>query len=391
MTDVAPIPTSADIDSEIPDDDLLVAVETATELGTRSYGNVKSDIRAGLAASSDIPSPATATPQADGTGAAGTSTDYARGDHVHPSSGGGGGQRTRGEVIDLLVGDTGGDIDFTKVTPVLESELRGTIRAGVVGAGNLAGDAVTTGKIANNAVTGDKIANAAVNTTELHSGAVTADKIAGGAVTDGKIARATITGDRIAANTIGVAKLPSGASAGKYLDGDGTWKTIPSGGGLPTGAPVNWGEVGFFAPTIGGVTSTISMDDVPDYVGMFITYTDPSISSLQEQTQRIFSLVPKVEIEDTGGASIQLQGAGAANILFTVAVNRLRGQLRNNSRNFTDVRVTIVSGGVTATRGPAGPQGSLSGGGVNAIVALTQAEYNALDPKVSTTLYIITG
>lgn len=33
----------------------------------------------------DIPSPSTAAPAMDGTAAAGTSTDYARADHVHPS------------------------------------------------------------------------------------------------------------------------------------------------------------------------------------------------------------------------------------------------------------------------------------------------------------------
>ena len=33
----------------------------------------------------DIPTPSTAAPAMDGTAAAGTSTDYARADHVHPS------------------------------------------------------------------------------------------------------------------------------------------------------------------------------------------------------------------------------------------------------------------------------------------------------------------
>ena len=38
----------------------------------------------------------------------------------------------------------------------------------------------------------------------------------------------------IADHALGVDQLPDGAASGKYLDGDGTWKSIPSGGNAPT-------------------------------------------------------------------------------------------------------------------------------------------------------------
>lgn len=59
----------------------------------------------------------------------------------------------------------------------------------------------------------------------------------------------------------------------------------------------------------------------------------------------------------------------------------------------SDVNVTVTAGGVVSVNGQ---QGAVSltlgvpGTGVNAIVALTEAAYEALSPKVATTLYIVT-
>ncbi|MCY4059765.1 MAG: hypothetical protein OXG44_17395 [Gammaproteobacteria bacterium] len=82
-------------------------------------------------------------------------------------SGGGGAQRSRQDTIDLLTGDNAGDVDFTRDGSGASSDLRGTIRAGAVGAPELAPGAVTGAKIAGNAITNQKMADDAVGVPEL--------------------------------------------------------------------------------------------------------------------------------------------------------------------------------------------------------------------------------
>ena len=65
---------------------------------------------------------------------------------------GGGPQRTREQVIDLLVGDTGGDVDFSRDGSGSSSDLRGALRAGSVGSAEIAAGAVTSAKLASGVV-----------------------------------------------------------------------------------------------------------------------------------------------------------------------------------------------------------------------------------------------
>jgi len=88
---------------------------------------------------------------------------------------------------------------------------------------------ITIGPISDRTVSTGKIVDGAVTAAKIANNAVTTGKIADNAVTTGKINNAAVTSPKIADNAVTVAKLPSGASAGEYLDGDGTWKMLPSG------------------------------------------------------------------------------------------------------------------------------------------------------------------
>jgi len=70
---------------------------------------------------------------------------------------GSGAQRPRQGVIDLLTGDEGGDIDFTRTGTGNDSNLRGELRDSVV----------DTPALADGAVTGPKITNASVGNAQL--------------------------------------------------------------------------------------------------------------------------------------------------------------------------------------------------------------------------------
>jgi hypothetical protein len=59
----------------------------------------------------------------------------------------------------------------------------------------------------------------------------------------------------------------------------------------------------------------------------------------------------------------------------------------------SSINVEVTSGGVVSVNGQQGAVTltlGVPGTGVSAIVALTQTAYDALSPKVATTLYIVT-
>ena len=121
-------------------------------------------------------------------------TDYDV-DWADDSTGGGSGSaRSRQDTIDLLTGDTGGDVNFTRDGSGESSDLRGALRA----------DAVGTSEIADNAVTADQIA----------SNAVTAAKIAGNAVTTGKIAAGAVSSTQVSAAFLQTIENPTDAVIG---------------------------------------------------------------------------------------------------------------------------------------------------------------------------------
>jgi hypothetical protein len=80
----------------------------------------------------------------------------------------------------------------------------------VVGAGELAPNAVTSGKILAGAVTEAKLANLAVSSAKLATDSVTTTKIASSAVTEAKIAAGAVTGAKLADGAVGASKLQPG-------------------------------------------------------------------------------------------------------------------------------------------------------------------------------------
>lgn len=80
----------------------------------------------------------------------------------------------------------------------------------LVGAGEIAPNAVTSGKILASAVTSSKIANLAVSNGKLATDAVTAAKIAPDAVTEAKVAAGAITEEKLADGAVGAGKLQAG-------------------------------------------------------------------------------------------------------------------------------------------------------------------------------------
>ncbi|MYI68096.1 MAG: hypothetical protein F4103_04860 [Boseongicola sp. SB0673_bin_14] len=99
-------------------------------------------------------------------------------DWADDSTGGGGGSaRSRQDTIDLLTGDTGGDVNFTRDGSGESSDLRGALRADAVGTSEIADNAVTASQIASNAVTAAKIAGNAVTTGKIAAGAVSSTQV----------------------------------------------------------------------------------------------------------------------------------------------------------------------------------------------------------------------
>ena len=80
----------------------------------------------------------------------------------------------------------------------------------LVGAGEIAPNAVTSGKILAGAVTEAKLANLAVSSAKLATDAVTSAKIASAAVTASKIGAGAVTGTQLADGAVGASKLQPG-------------------------------------------------------------------------------------------------------------------------------------------------------------------------------------
>jgi hypothetical protein len=80
----------------------------------------------------------------------------------------------------------------------------------LVGAGEIAPNAVTSGKILASAVTTAKLANDAVTSDKIADGAVGANQIASAAVTTLKLANGAVTHDKIADGAVGASKLQPG-------------------------------------------------------------------------------------------------------------------------------------------------------------------------------------
>lgn len=80
----------------------------------------------------------------------------------------------------------------------------------LVGAGELAPNAVTSGKILASAVTEAKLANLAVSAAKLATDSVTSAKIASASVTTAKVAAGAITEAKLADGAVGASKLQPG-------------------------------------------------------------------------------------------------------------------------------------------------------------------------------------
>ncbi|MDR0872748.1 MAG: hypothetical protein LBN27_04675, partial [Prevotellaceae bacterium] len=85
-------------------------------------------------------------------------------------------------------------------------------------------DAFKKFSIKNGGVQNIHIANDAVTSSKIADGTIVTADLADNSVNSAKIIDGTIATVDIANNAVTVAKLPTGAAAGKYLDGDGTWK-----------------------------------------------------------------------------------------------------------------------------------------------------------------------
>ena len=157
------------------------------------------------------------------------------------ASGGGGSQRSRQDTIDLLVGDDGGDIDFTRDGSGSSSDLRGSIRSGSVSTQELANNAVIAQKIGNNAVVTRNLADDAVTNAKIADDAVDTDQIADDAVETSQIANNAVTSAKLA-DTIetAIGRIPD-ANPGNNLvwktdgSGDPAWRADATGSGGSSG------------------------------------------------------------------------------------------------------------------------------------------------------------
>ena len=105
----------------------------------------------------------------------------------------------------------------------------GKLMLNAVGADELAGNAVDTASIQDGSVTTAKIGIGQVQTDQIAGAAVTGDKIGLEAVTHSSLGLNAVESDRVKDGSLTVSDLPSGAAAGKYLDGDGTWRDFAIG------------------------------------------------------------------------------------------------------------------------------------------------------------------
>lgn len=106
------------------------------------------------------------------------------------------------------------------------------IKSGSVTAVKIADGAVTAGKIGSGAVASAKIADSAVTTAKLGSKAVTEAKLGDSSVTNAKLADGSVTNAKLAASSVGTSKLiDASVTASKIATGSHYW------GGLNVSLP----------------------------------------------------------------------------------------------------------------------------------------------------------
>ena len=248
MADVI-IPTSESISTEPARDDLIPVVTDASTIGTREYGDFKDDLRAGLAATTDLPAAGRLVPTGGSVGQflrrTSTGTEWAAAAAPTPA-------RSRQDTIDLLTGDTGGDIDFTRDGTGDSSDLRGAIRNGAVDLAHLSASGT---KDSSTFLRGDNTfaappaggtARSRQDTIDLLTGDTGGDidftrdgtgdssdlrgAIRAGAVDTTELAADAVDSAQIADGAVDLAHLSaSGArSSNTWLNGANVWATLPA-------------------------------------------------------------------------------------------------------------------------------------------------------------------
>jgi len=204
-----------------------------------------------------------ATPKGPGTAAAGTGAKASRGDHVHPRQT----AITEAELAaaasaKLLPALPDAGSRDNKIPKFNGDTLGWEVDAGGGGGGVSLSDATPEGPGTAAAGTGTK----ASRDDHVHP------------------RQSAITTAEIGDHQITVAKLPSGAAAGKYLDGGGAWKTIPSGGG-GGGTAVPLTATSFASQGLSTtVRNVVALDDVPD---VFLAVVSATLSSVIYETTEI--------------------------------------------------------------------------------------------------------
>ena len=233
MADVI-IPTSDDVSGATPGTALVPLVTGEDEIKAQTWATMRAE--AAAAATDTVPSASNIYPLLKDLLVAGaniTLTDNDTAETVTITGAAAGtpaAQRTREQIIDLLTGDSGGDIVLTRDGSGSSADLRGQLRANSVDTVEIADGAVGTAQLDSAAVTSAKIATGAVGAAAIGSGEVGTTELADSAVTAAKMAD-----DAVGTAELSATGTPSGTT---YLRGDNTWATPPAGGGGPTSPTV---------------------------------------------------------------------------------------------------------------------------------------------------------
>ena len=245
------------------------------------------------------PDPSTSTPLMDGTGAAGTSVDYARADHRQPTdtsraplaspaltgtptapTATAGTSSTQLATTAFVGGEISAALDaYSPDTGSIETGMLAAkavttakLDDGAVTADKLGSGAVTTGKLADGAVTTDKLGGSAVTSAKLADGAVTTAKLNSEAVTTAKISDGNVTTAKLASSAVTTAKIADDAVTGDKL-ADGAVGTDHIGAGAVTGAKLADGGVSY--PKLASdVKSRLANKLVGELAGTTVTAAD---------------------------------------------------------------------------------------------------------------------